>query len=71
MTTIYDKIKDIKKEFNKKIEFKDINNLNLKYMGLSGVDEYGNIRKLFYPPTDPNEISKDIGTYIWNIDLGG
>lgn len=68
MTTIYDKIKDIKKEFNKKIEFKDINNLNLKYMGLSGVDEYGNIRKLFYPPTDPTEISKDIGTYIWNID---
>ena len=71
MTTIYNTVKNIKKELykeNQKIEFIDVNNNNLKYMGLSGVDENGNIKKLFYPPTDPNELTKDIGTYIWNID---
>jgi hypothetical protein len=71
MTNIYNKVIQIKKKINiqnPKIEYIDKYNKYLKYMGLSGVDENGNLRKIYKPPTDPSELTKDIGTYIWNID---
>ena len=71
MTNIYNKVIQIKKKINiqnPKIEYIDKNNKYLKYMGLSGVDKNGNLRKLYKPPTDPSELTKDISKYIWNID---
>ena len=68
MENIYEQVKRIKKEIYNKTEFKDENNKYLKYMGLSGVDKNGNLRTLYLPPTDPSELTIDIGTYIWNID---
>ena len=60
---------NIIKENKKQKKFsEEINNQYLKYMGLSGVDKKGDLRKLYKPPLDPDELTKDIGTYIWDID---
>jgi hypothetical protein len=71
MENIYNKVIKIKYDIYKKNKLFQYNSFideNLKYMGLSGVDENGKIRKLYKPPTDPSELTKDINTYIWNID---
>ena len=71
MENFYNKVIKIKYDIYKKNKLFQYNSFideNLKYMGLSGVDKNGKLRKLYKPPTDPSELTKDIGTYIWNID---